>query len=96
MALQIDATVRYAVDKWTGDLTQADLHSRFSPVQHLRQQGPSSDAHMSSPGEAALKAALEPLEGDWLFYVLQDTQGNHFFTSSYDEFLRAKENQPSQ
>ena len=49
-----------------------------------------------NPGEAALRAALEPLEGDWLYYVLQDTAGNHFFTSSYEEFLEAKENQPSQ
>jgi UPF0755 protein len=49
-----------------------------------------------NPGEAALRAALEPVEGDWLYYVLRDTTGNHLFTSSYEEFLQAKENQPQQ
>ena len=31
-----------------------------------------------------------PAEGDWIYYVLQDEQGNHLFTDSFQEFNRAK------
>jgi UPF0755 protein len=94
MPLQIDATVRYAVDKWTGDLTSADLASR-SPYNTYVAKG-LPPAPICNPGEAALRAALEPVDGDWIYYVLKDTTGNHFFTSSYEEFLAAKKNQPTQ
>jgi len=94
MTLGIDATVRYAVNKWTEPLTDADL-SVASPFNTRVNMGlPPSP--ICNPGEAALRAALEPVEGDWLYYVLRDTTGNHLFTSSYEEFLQAKENQPQQ
>ncbi|MBC7292900.1 MAG: endolytic transglycosylase MltG, partial [Thermoleophilia bacterium] len=41
-----------------------------------------------------LQAALEPANVDYLYYVLIDKEGHHFFTSSYKEFLRAKEQSP--
>lgn len=94
MALQIDATVRYAADKWTEDITQADL-SFDSPYNTYVNKG-LPPAPICNPGEATMRAALEPADGDWIYYVLQDTDGNHFFTSSYEEFLQAKENQPNQ
>lgn len=92
MPLQIDATVRYAVGKWTEDLTQTDL-SAESPYNTYVNRG-LPPAPICNPGEAAMRAALQPVDGDWIYYVLQDTDGNHFFTSSYEEFLQAKENQP--
>lgn len=94
MPLQIDATVRFAVSKWTGDLTSADLGTQ-SPYNTYAVKG-LPPAPICNPGEAALRAALEPVDGDWLYYVLKDTTGNHFFTASYQEFLKAKENQPKQ
>jgi UPF0755 protein len=94
MTLGIDATVRYAVNNWTEPLTDAEL-SVDSPFNTRLKTGlPPSP--ICSPGEAALLAALEPVAGDWLYYVLKDTTGNHFFTSSYEEFLEAKANQPQQ
>ncbi len=94
MPLQIDATVRYAVNKWTGALTRDDLAAQ-SPYNTYVNKG-LPPAPISNPGEATLRAALEPVNGDWLYYVLKDTTGNHFFTSSYEEFLEAKKNQPTQ
>lgn len=41
---------------------------------------------ISSPGRASLRAALNPEEGNWKYYVLVDTDGRHFFTESFDEF----------
>ncbi len=94
MTLGIDATVRYAVDKWTGDLTTKDLQVD-SPYNTRVNEG-LPPGPISSPGLAALEAALEPEDVDYLYYVLSDTDGNHFFTSSYEEFLEAKERQPGQ
>jgi peptidoglycan lytic transglycosylase G len=94
MTLGIDATVRYAVDKWTGPLTTEDLEVD-SPYNTRVVKG-LPPTPICSPGLDALRAALEPADVDYLYYVLKDTDGNHFFTADYEEFLKAKENAPSQ
>ena len=46
---------------------------------------------INSPGEAALRAALEPADGDWLYFVSVDpAAGITKFTADYDEFLEFK------
>lgn len=94
MTLGIDATVRYAVNKWTGALTSDDLLVD-SPYNTRVHKG-LPPTPICNPGVAALEAALAPAKVDYLYYVLKDNDGNHFFTASYDEFLKAKENAPSQ
>ena len=42
---------------------------------------------IAAPGRASLQAALNPEEGPWLYYVVADAQGNHFFTDNYDDFI---------
>lgn len=85
MRLGIDATVLYAIQRHTADLTQADL-AVDSPYNTRLYKG-LPPTPIATPGRAALEAALNPAEGDWLFYVLADADGSHFFTDSYDEFL---------
>jgi UPF0755 protein len=94
MTLGIDATIRYAVKKWTGALTDNDL--KVDSPYNTRTNKGLPPGPISSPGVAALKAALEPSKADYLYYVLSDTEGHHFFTSSYEEFLKAKERAPQQ
>ena len=94
MTLGIDATVRYAVGKWTAPLTDADL-AIDSPYNTRLVKG-LPPTPISNPGVAALRAALEPAAVDYLYYVLKDKAGHHLFTASYDEFLKAKENAPAQ
>ncbi len=94
MTLGIDATVRYAVGKWTEPLTDADL-AVDSPYNTRVVKG-LPPTPISNPGVAALRAALEPAAVDYLYYVLKDKQGHHFFTASYDEFLKAKNSAPAQ
>jgi UPF0755 protein len=45
---------------------------------------------IGAPGQASLEAAMAPAEGDWLFYVLEDCEGNHAFSESNEEFLQDK------
>jgi len=94
MTLGIDATVRYAVGKWTDPLTSADL-AIDSPYNTRVLKG-LPPTPISNPGVASLRAALEPASVNYLYYVLKDTAGHHFFTASYDEFQKAKANAPSQ
>lgn len=98
MMLQIDATVQYALARlpgqpaWKQDITYDDLkvESPYNTYRHFGlPPGP-----ICNPGLASLQAALNPAQVDYLYYVATGTDGSHFFTRSYDEFLRVKNEQP--
>jgi UPF0755 protein len=86
--LGIDAAILFGLGRTSGGLTASDL-AKDTPYENRRQTG-LPPTPIASPGEAALTAALQPAEGDWLYYVLKDREGNHLFTSDYQEFLDQK------
>jgi UPF0755 protein len=88
MRLDVDATVRYALNKWTEPLTDEDLE--VDSPYNTRQVKGLPPAPIANPGVAALTAALKPAEADYLYY-LTDNAGKTHFTASYDEFLQLKE-----
>lgn len=88
MTLGIDATVRYAVGKTTEPLTAEDLDVD-SPYNTRKYQG-LPPTPIAAPSRSSIAAVINPTEGPWLFYVLADAEGHHFFTASYDEFLQQK------
>jgi peptidoglycan lytic transglycosylase G len=85
--LEIDATVEYAVGH--SELTAKDLRSS-SPYNTYTSDG-LPPTPIAAPGEAAIKAALQPADGDWIYYVLATKEGEHAFTNSYQEFLQLKD-----
>jgi UPF0755 protein len=89
MALEIDATVLYALGQRGGALTFADLEVE-SPYNTYRNPG-LPPTPIGTPGLESLRAALDPPETDFLYYVLTDASGSHSFTDDYDEFLRLKQ-----
>jgi UPF0755 protein len=94
MRLEFCSSVRFALKKWTGALTTSDLETE-SPYNTYRNRG-LPPGPVSSPGLDALEAALNPADVDYLYFVLIDEDGHHFFTSSYDDFLEAKRRSPGQ
>ncbi|MGH9193023.1 MAG: endolytic transglycosylase MltG, partial [Acidimicrobiales bacterium] len=91
MPLQIDATSCYVKNEPGGcRLTEADLASD-SPYNTRNRQG-LPPTPIASPGRASIEAALNPADGDWLFYVLdaEADDGSHFFTADIDEFNQAR------
>ena len=87
MTLGLDSTVRFAVNKWSGELTSSDLQTD-SPYNTRTHKG-LPPGPICNPGIAALNAALQPASADYLYFV-SDSTGHLFFTGSYDEFLKVK------
>ncbi|MGB8472602.1 MAG: endolytic transglycosylase MltG [Candidatus Acidiferrum sp.] len=85
MRLQCDPTVIYALEQegqYNGTLTGDDLHvhSPYNTYEHTGlPPGP-----IANPGEASLRAALEPARTDYLYFVA-NTQGGHFFGATLAE-----------
>lgn len=85
MRLQCDPTVIYGMErlgKYQGTLTGKDLSfdSRYNTYEH----GGLPPGPIGNPGEASLRAALQPAETDYLYFVA-NTQGGHFFSSTLGE-----------
>jgi UPF0755 protein len=88
--LGIDAAVLYGVGKTAGgELTASDL-AQDTPYENRRQTG-LPPTPIASPGEATLTGALEPVDGDILYYVLATAEGRSFFTNDYNAFLRQRD-----
>jgi UPF0755 protein len=86
MMLQIDATVQYALGKTKPALTFEDLKID-SPYNTYKHAG-LPPTPISNPGLAALKAAADPADVPYLYYVARnDGSGRHYFSSDYDQFL---------
>jgi UPF0755 protein len=86
--LQIDATIQYALKRPKANLSLADLKID-SPYNTYENKG-LPPGPICSPGRESLLAALNPANTNYLYYVLEANGEKHFFTKSYDDFLRAK------
>jgi UPF0755 protein len=89
MNLEIDATVLYALGRHKERVLFEDLEIDSPYNTYLHPGLPPTP--IASPGQASLEAALKPAEAGYLYYVVIDDDGRHAFTSSYEEFLRFKE-----
>lgn len=89
MPLQIDATIQYALKRPKENLSYSDLEIR-SPYNTYKNEG-LPPGPICSPSLQSIQAALEPAETNHLYYVLNASGEEHFFTNDYDAFLRAKE-----
>ena len=95
MPLQIDSTVLYAMGVTKEVVTYNDLETD-SPYNTYTNKG-LPKGPISNPGQAAIEAALNPDDNDYIYYVLKDrTSGEHYYTNNYDDFLKAKEQYKAQ
>jgi UPF0755 protein len=90
--LQVDATVNYALHrKGVVAVTTAETQNTASPYNTYLHPGlPPSP--IEAPGDAAIKAAAHPANGDWYYYVTVNLRtGETKFAKTYSEFLRYKQ-----
>lgn len=88
MPLQFDSTVNYVREEKKARLSLDDLKQESAYNTYTNRGLPPTP--IDSPGEAAIDAALNPAEGDWLYFVIVSKDGSSLFTSDYDAFLAAK------
>lgn len=86
--LGIDATSRYEAELDGRGRDDIDF-TTDSPYNTRRVQG-LPPTPIAAPGRASIEAALNPADGSWIYYVLEDAAGHHFFTESNREFINAK------
>jgi UPF0755 protein len=90
MKLQLDSTVSFALNKYTLQLTTQDLQakSKYNTFVHAGlPPGP-----IDNPGDAALRAALKPAKGNWLYFVtVNEKTGLTKFTASATQFAHFEE-----
>jgi uncharacterized YceG family protein len=87
MPLQIDATVRFAVNNYSTPIAQAQLQSP-SPWNTYTHKG-LPPTPINSPGGAALEAAAHPANTNYRYFVVKPCgNGEMVFDSNYQQFQR--------
>jgi UPF0755 protein len=85
MRLESDPTTIYGIPNFDGNLTRAHLEDETNAWNTYRIAGlPPSP--IANPGEASLRAVVEPAASDYLFFVAQG-DGSHVFAKSFDEHV---------
>ncbi len=87
MALQVDSTLGYVLNKTSAELTSSDLRSENAYNSYTNKGLPPTP--ISNPGINSIEAALRPIANDYLFY-LSDKNGITHFSKTYEEHLTFK------
>lgn len=88
MRLECDATVLYALGGHKDRVLYRDLEVD-SPYNTYRHAG-LPPGPIANPGFACIKAALDPQQSDYLYYVARP-DGSHIFTRTLDEHNHARQ-----
>ena len=80
MRLQIDATVLYALGPGHSSLTSSDLAVKSPYNTYLVTGLPPGP--IANPGRAAIQAALHPVQGNYLYYVVVQADGQEAFSAT--------------
>ncbi|MEZ0579993.1 endolytic transglycosylase MltG [Nocardioides sp. MH1] len=88
--LQIDSTIAYALGRNPGVALTEDQLQIDSPYNTREHKG-LPPGPIDAPSSASLNAALNPAEGDWLYWVTVNLRtGKTKFALDHDEFLQYK------
>ncbi|CAL9325136.1 endolytic transglycosylase MltG [Streptomyces sp. SudanB52_2052] len=85
MPLQMDSTLNYALNRATLRTTASDTRID-SPYNSYQRMG-LPPTPIDNPGEEAMRAAVNPPPGDWLYFVTVKP-GDTRFTADYREHTR--------
>ena len=88
MLLQCDPTVVYGMErvkKYRGTLLGKDL--KFDSPYNTYEHSGLPPGPIANPGEASLRAALQPAKTDYIYFVA-NTHGGHFFAGTLAEHNR--------
>ncbi|MDZ4655527.1 MAG: endolytic transglycosylase MltG [Coriobacteriia bacterium] len=89
MRLEIDATIEYVLQENRPRLLNKDLE--IDSPYNTYKYGGLPPGPIASPGLASLQAAAQPVDTEYIYYVLTSADGSHTFATNYQDFLKAKE-----
>lgn len=84
MPLQMDSTVHYIMQA-RGDIFLSRKSTTLNSPYNTYMKFGLPPGPISSPSSDAIKATLEPIQGDWLYFITV-APGDTRFTASFDEF----------
>ena len=87
MALQMDSTIQYALKKYGQRILYEDRETD-SPYNTYKHTG-LPPGPISNPGVASLRAAMQPAQEDYLYFVSNADGKTHTFSSTDAEHVRA-------
>ena len=87
MRLESDPTVIYGIAGFDGNLRRVHLDDPSNPYNTYQIAG-LPPGPIASPGEAALRAVVEPAATEYLFFVARG-DGSHVFSERYGDHVRA-------
>ncbi|EFW25900.1 MULTISPECIES: endolytic transglycosylase MltG [Actinomyces] len=83
--LQMDSTVQYGLGRYGGIPSEAETQDANNPYNTYVHKG-LPPGPIGSPGEAAVKAVLNPPAGSWLYFVTVNLEtGETLFASTSEE-----------
>ena len=86
--LQFDSTSAYGAKLLGLDPAKVRYSQLDSPYNTYLNKG-LPPTPIDNPGAAALRAAVHPAAGNWLYFVNKDAAGHLFFTASEKAFAAA-------
>ncbi len=84
-ALEVDASLLYAAN--TRGRVTADIRNVEGPYNLYEVRG-LPPTPIGVPGRAAIEAAYQPEEHDYLYYAKKDEDGSHAFAETFEEHRR--------
>ena len=88
--LRVDATSAYAAKLKGLDPTKQIYAQTQGPFNTYRNPG-LPPTPIGNPGLAAMKGAVNPAQGSWMFYVNKDAAGHLGFYSTESSFIKAQQ-----
>jgi len=87
MRLETDPSVIYGIPDFDGNLRRRDLENAGNPYNTYIIPG-LPPGPIANPGAEALRAVVNPVESDYLFFVSRN-DGTHVFSTTYREHVLA-------
>ncbi|WP_189707249.1 endolytic transglycosylase MltG [Streptomyces anandii] len=88
--LQFDSTFNYLKGESKIHISEKEINSNKSPYNTYTNKG-LPPGPIGNPGEDALKAALNPTDEGWIYFVATDGMNKTEFAKTYAEFQKLKD-----
>ncbi|MGV9253404.1 endolytic transglycosylase MltG [Streptomyces sp. NPDC003697] len=88
--LQFDSTFNYLKGESNINISESEINSNKDPYNTYTRKG-LPPGPIGNPGDEALRAALDPTDEGWIYFVATDGMNKTEFARTYAEFQKLKD-----